>query len=482
MTATLRWMLRNVSELSRDTRGVTAAIMAMSMATLVGLAGLGVETGLWFSEKRHYQSAVDAAAMSAAFQLASKIPNLKCNGKASNPSGYMTSVLKIATTAATANGYGGPTAVSGTLPTTSATEALYVNNPPTIGSFSPADCAVEAVIYEPKNALLAAVSLGSGSKVTIAARAVALINFNFGGGACALALNTGAAPSGNGGNAGISVSGGGSATVTNPNLNDPNCTVASNSSDSCAISTNGSPIVDVNDFYAVGGDCVGSNTTFSSAGNQIPVSGGDPVPDPFASDFTNSSTGGMPTGSGCPGAVDVKNPSNATIQPGTYKSIQLTSGGPYTFASGVYYICSNSNGNNAGEFLVNSSVTVSTDTNGATFVVQGQISISGSTGTNGLSAPGTGATYPGILFYQPGTSSSLQQDSIGGNATLTLNGAIYLPGGNLTMNGTPSSAQGCLEVVAYTIGFSGTSQLSNTGCTATGGPGDINITNVTLAY
>jgi hypothetical protein len=295
------------------------------------------------------------------------------------------------------------------------------------------------------------------------------VKLNFGGGACDLSLNSSAtAPTGNGGVAGINIAG--TAVV-----NQPGCIMASNSTNSCSFSTNGNPNVNVADIYSAGGDCLGSNTTFSTSNGLVPVTGGDQIPDPFASTFPNNPS--MPSGSGCPGATAVQNPSNTTIPAGTYSSIKLTSGGPYTLGAGTFYICGSGNGSTVGQFQ--SSVTVNTASGGSTIIVQGPISVTGS-GT--LTAP-TSGTYSGILFYQPGNSTDLQQDTINGGSNLILTGAIYLPGGNLTFNGNDSTAAGtntCLEIVAYTIQFSGTNNISNTGCSAAGVK-TINITNVVMA-
>jgi hypothetical protein len=458
----IRSFLGGAFRLVSDTRGATAAVMGVIMATVLGFAGLGVETGLWFSQKREYQTAVDAAALSGAFQLAAQIPNI-CSGGATATN--MTPIRQAGTTLATANGYNGPLAVGGS--SLASTETLYVNSPPTSGAFSGNNCAVEAIIYEPKRSLFAAVYDPS---VTIGVRSVALVKLNFGGGACDLSLNPNAsAPSGNGGVAGINIAG--TATVSQPG-----CVMASNSTNPCSFSTNGNPSVTIGDIYTAGGDCLGNNTTLNTNG-LVPVTGGDQVPDPFASTFPNNPS--MPSGSSCPSSTDIQNPTNTTIQPGTYKSIQLTSGGPYTLASGTYYICGSGNGATVGEFK--SSVQVNTATNGATIIVQGKIDITGTGNMTAPSASSTATPYPGILFYQPGNGSNLQQDNINGGSNLILTGALYLPGGNLTFNGNNSTTGlKCLEIVSYTIQFSGTNSLSNLDCTAAGVQ-KINITNVVMA-
>ena len=58
-----------ITRVWRDERGVSAVIIALSLTVLVGFAGLGVDTGLWYSIKRQNQSAADAAAISAAYEI-----------------------------------------------------------------------------------------------------------------------------------------------------------------------------------------------------------------------------------------------------------------------------------------------------------------------------------------------------------------------------------------------------------------------------
>jgi hypothetical protein len=276
---------------------------------------------------------------------------------------------------------------------------------------------------------------------------VANVVYNFGGGGCVLAL----AKTGSGT---LSFSGNTSFTATA-------CITAANSSDVCALSTNGNPTVSTADIYTVGGYCLGSNTTLSTAGNLVPVTGGAPVPDPFASTFPNNPS--MPVS--CTGAPNF--PNGTSISPGTYKGVNLTGNSTYTFAAGTYYVCGN----------FKASATINTGAGGATFIVQGQISVTG----NGTLAAPTSGTYSGVLFYEPGNSSNQQTDKINGGSSLILTGAIYLPGGNLTFNGNNATGStACVEIVAYTITFSGTSNVANSGCSADGAT-PIAITNVAVA-
>src|SRR5467141_609563 len=63
-----------VWRLLHDTRGFTAVFLALTLSVLIGLAGLGVETGLWYAIKRVNQSAADVAALSGALEFAGGKP------------------------------------------------------------------------------------------------------------------------------------------------------------------------------------------------------------------------------------------------------------------------------------------------------------------------------------------------------------------------------------------------------------------------
>src|SRR5215831_9418081 len=88
--------------LLHDKRGLSAVTVAVSMPVLFGVAGLGVDTGLWYAMKRQNQSAADAAALAAAYEV---IGGHIC------PADVPTYLTPAATEAATRNNYGGTTPV-----------------------------------------------------------------------------------------------------------------------------------------------------------------------------------------------------------------------------------------------------------------------------------------------------------------------------------------------------------------------------------
>jgi Flp pilus assembly protein TadG len=200
----------------RDRRGVVAILVALALPMMIGFAGLGVETGLWYAMKWQNQSAADAAALSAALEL----------GSSTGCANYS----KMAVYAAESDGFtptssSFPCPVNGSNCTTGAS-SICVNNPPRSGSQTcanaPTTChnAVEVILSQQQDTFLAALYLSS---VTIESRSVAL--WGSGGLACVLALD---------GRADVAV-----AVVSGAFVNLTNCWVASNSTSATSISTGG---------------------------------------------------------------------------------------------------------------------------------------------------------------------------------------------------------------------------------------------------
>ena len=177
-----------VTKVWRDERGVSAVMVGLSLTVLVGFAGLGVETGLWYSIKRQNQSAADAAALSAAYEVAAGKTDVTNN------------LTPAASRAATQNGYTGTTPVV----TYPYSDSIVSN-------------AVAVDLQTTQATLLAGLFLPS---VTIETKAVARV-FPAAPG-CILALGNPA------GTPAIGVSG-------SSTLSAPDCSVMAASTDNCAI-------------------------------------------------------------------------------------------------------------------------------------------------------------------------------------------------------------------------------------------------------
>src|ERR1700731_3939083 len=55
--------------LRRDQRGIAAVTVAITLPLLFAFGALAIDSGLWLTIKRQNQSAADAAALSAAYEL-----------------------------------------------------------------------------------------------------------------------------------------------------------------------------------------------------------------------------------------------------------------------------------------------------------------------------------------------------------------------------------------------------------------------------
>jgi len=135
-----------LARLLRDRNGFVMAMVAILLPVLIGVTGLGVETGLWYAIKRQNQSAADIAAISGAMELVAKVSD----------------VTALATRDAVRNGF------VNTLPNT-----IAVNNPPLNGAYVGNSNYVEVILSQQQNTLFASVSPFALPNVTIRTRAVA---------------------------------------------------------------------------------------------------------------------------------------------------------------------------------------------------------------------------------------------------------------------------------------------------------------------
>ena len=90
-------LLSAIARFSHDRRGVSATIVAIALPGLIGFSAFAVETGLWYTIKLQNQSAADAAAISAAYQVIADKTSVTDN------------LIPAASEAAAQNGYSGST-------------------------------------------------------------------------------------------------------------------------------------------------------------------------------------------------------------------------------------------------------------------------------------------------------------------------------------------------------------------------------------
>jgi hypothetical protein len=409
------------TQLARDENGFVMAVVAGIMTILVGMAGLAVDTGLWYAIKRQNQSAADEAALSGAMEVAvGKDPTA------------------LANCAAWRNAFDNSVS-SSTCPTS--LTGVTVNNPPASGNHASDSNYVEVILAKQQTALFASVSLAN---VTIKNRAVAGPQLSTP--ACVLALAN--LPSLLGTNqTGITLAG------SSVNVNTGNCSLDTNSTSSTSVVFNGNPtlmsytIVTSGDYSAGG-----ATVTLQKAASTHAAA----TTDPYA-----STTHPMPPS--CVPNTNITNPALLTNN-GCYNNISITGGG--SIPSGTYFI--QGTGTKQSAFLSISGTGTVTGT-GVTFVLfkGADVNISGDVT---LSAP-TSGPWQGILFWQdkdttPDCGTGSFCDSFTGGSTSSLTGALYFPGGNVDFSGNSGST--CTVLIANNVEFHGTPTMSASGCIAAG--------------
>jgi hypothetical protein len=213
-----------------------------------------------------------------------------------------------------------------------------------------------------------------------------------------------------------------------------------NSSASDAIKIQGSAAVQTDCLITVGGVVLNNPPTMVC---KAPITQALPAADPFAS---------LPA----PAATNpCQNDNKSALKPGTYCSGMNLSGN-VTLDPGVYVV--------QGNLKINANANISGS--GVTIFMSGNstVSINGNA-TVTLSAP-TSGTYSGVLFYGDRTGTAAQS-TFNGTASSLLTGAIYFPRQQVNYLGNFSGKNGCTQVVADTIQWSGNSTI-NQDCSSLG--------------
>jgi Flp pilus assembly protein TadG len=317
-------------------------------------------------------------------------------------------IVGAATQSAATNGLG-----SGT---------IVVNTPPASGP-NMGKKAVEVIVNQKLDRMFTAIF--TQTQVPEQARAVALITDA--SKACILALDPTASQA--------------ALFSGNTNVKVTGCSVMSNSIASDAIKLQGSAALQTDCLITAGGVSLSNPVPMVCA---APMTQALPAADPFA---------GLPA----PAASNpCQNTNKATLGPGTYCN-GLSLSGNVTLQPGVYVIQS-------GDFKVNANANVSGS--GVTIYLAGasRVTMNGNA-TVSLSAP-TSGTYSGVLMYGDRTSSG-GQSTFNGTATSLLTGALYFPKQQVNYLGNFSGQNGCVQVVADLIQWSGNSSV-NQDCTSLG--------------
>lgn len=441
-------------------RGSVAFATVIALIPLIGVVALGGEAGSWYVTRQHAQNAADAAAYSgAATQLCitngctdtqtvdyrgkqSAAQNAFCNaGGTSYPGSLCSTSLP-----------------SGVLQTVTITPLASWNGTP--GTF------VQATVSQQQPAYLAQV-LGL-STVNIGATAVASVKSVLYP-PCVLTL-TGS----------ISFQG-------SPNINAPNCGMASNDPAKDAINfTGGGMSMNLGSLSTVGG-CTGAASFCDTALKYLPA----PTKNPFsaldgalttlcgANPPANATCGLATNGATC--KLPTSPPNQVLVPytaatPCTNLNVSTKGGDTPPFAAGVsvYFI--------SGTLTLkgNSIMSCTSPCTGVIFILLPGASISmkggalltlqaPATAPSNSSLPASLQPYAGNFQYMSMYDASATAVQFGGNSNINLTGNIYAPNADVTFQGNPTIAVGgtgggCGQLIAKSVSFNGNATFDTTGC------------------
>jgi Flp pilus assembly protein TadG len=435
-------LFKMLRRFSADRSGVSAIILALSLTSVLGFAGLAVDVGLWYFDKRTAQDAADSAAFTAAntyydeSQSTSAVTNAKSAAQA------------VAATYGYVNGSGGVT--------------VTVNNPPASGTHTTNSAAFEVVIKKSESLFFSALYL---SAVSVNSRAVGLVNtVGSGGGACVLQYlnsSSGYTSIGNG------------ATVTTNVCGFAGNGTGSSSSNTPAFQVSGGAKLVTSSFNLVGGVSANNGGSVSDSGANNANTGGAGTADPYggvtvaAAETEAAAQAPTQSAGSCPNTTPTNYASGGssyTLNPGFYcGGLSIANGVSVTMNPGVYVVV-------GGTFSLQGGTTT-TATGGVTIVLTGSGSNYATANiANGvnlyLNAPSTGATAGLAIFADPNSPIS-NTSYVEGGANMDVNGAIDMRSQTVNFANGTSNGSACTQLVGGIIQFAGGAVFS-ANCTGYG--------------
>lgn len=397
-----------VKRFTKDKRGATVLIFAISLPILIGFLGLGSEVGYWYVNQRNMQTAADFGAYTAAVELR--------GNKAESWA------VTQGTNEALDNGADG------------GLDAISVNIPPLSGAISSNDAA-EVIIVRTLPRLFSALFVDQPLSIT--ARAVA--QFSEGGPACILALSRDAEYA-------IDIIGTADVVLDG-------CDVQSNSTNPNAARVQGNAEMTTGCFSAAGGisASAGLTLTVCDEPDEGAALSNDPYVDLPLPPFTPGD---------CAAGPNSTPSSTITVSPGHFCGLDFR--GTVTMEPGLYIVEGGGFSAGAQADLTGTGVTIVLTGGGVVNMNGGaEINLSAPTEDNSTvdSEP-----YEGILFYQDRDAPD-DINRVNGNSDSTFEGVFYFPSQAVNFNGNNSAGPGCMLLVANTVRISGNSEFGND-CTA----------------
>jgi hypothetical protein len=399
-------MPRLLRELLADRSANAVVLTAFSVLSLVGGAGLATDTIQWTLSKRQLQRMTDSAALAGAFALA----------KGSNASSAATTELGRYNLL-TLNG--SPT----------------IETPPSSGSYASNSKAVRITINAQKPLPFSSMFMSATPNLQATATAAA-VGF---GTYCVISLESTTAT-------GVTFQGSSNVTL--------GCGVTTNSQGSQAVYAGGSSTISASPISAVGVVPSSNNYSTGTVLNSYSIA----QPDPY-------SAVGLPTGYSCSGQLSVGSNQNKTVQNNSggvqcYRGMDLK--GTVTFDPGTYVIDGSTGGSltvNAGAVVKCTACTFILTTTSADMSTVANVKMNGNA-TWQVAAPDTGA-YAGIMLYQDRRALSGYSNSVTGDNTSMMQGAIYFPSQEVDFSGSSAMDTKCIQIVARTIYFTGNNYIQN---------------------
>lgn len=391
--------------------GSVLPLAAIVFPVLLGSAGLGVDFSYWMMHKRNLQTAVDAAALAAAWE---------------GTQGNIELMEGAARNEAANNGVN--------FDAVSTFEFAYDND----------TGVVDVTIRENTTSWLGTFFSGDSKVAAYAAAQV----FTSEGDYCILSLDNSATGA-------IKTSG--SAVI-----DQPRCGLAANSRSNEALQIGGSADVTIGNISLRGGyNISGGSGSFwyENMYTRMPQVA-DPYVDLEVPEYTPCTRGQVQKGN--------HYTKSATLSPGVYcGGINITGNNDIHFEPGVYILDGGDFSTIGGGSLYGDGVTFILTNSGEG--EYGSVNISGGRNVY-FGAPNEGEVMEGVVFYQDrnAPTSSSANNKLTGTSELILDGVAYFPsqgvefGGN-DMTGTPT----CSKVIAKTVTLSGNPRLDND-CTGKG--------------
>jgi len=420
-------MRKLFKKLWNSERGNALIIFGASLPLLMGAAGLASDTIQWALWKRELQRAADSAAIAGVYA--------KVQG-ASYSDGVTTDLAR-------------------NNDISSITISSVSSSSPTSGAYTSDSNAVRVLLQAQHALSFSSMFMSAPPIITANATATIVPSGDY----CVVSLVNNATT-------GISVGG-----TTDVNLG---CGMITNSTSMDAAVAFGNSEVDASPIAAVGGIDASDNWSDDTVLLPFTMAQADP--------FANVNP---PTPSGCQkfsnydvgnnnkpgGVVDLSSQTGIICikeNGGTPASLEIKGDVKLGAATYVLDATSLKMTANGAKLSCNGCTIILTSSTAATDGTSiGGVDLSG--GTANLVSPESGP-YKGISIYQDRRVTTTSTNTINGNAGSSFEGAFYFPKQQLKFTGTSGTTFNCVQMVAWTVVFSGTSDITND-CDGAGGGG-----------